>query len=169
MSISGNLVGSYSSLGKTFILVDEEGNEITGVCVDNPVVFTAGDNDVREGMVYASDSGVSTGTKDIPAYRTEQGIYMVFSGEDFVMMFSDDYDTYDYTELQCIIAPFNTNLEDSVASDRIVLNNMVYPTNSSVPLSSVSKDNDNKLIKFNITNNTNQDYLIHYFTYRRED
>ena len=34
MSISGNLVGSYSQIGKTFILTDENGNELTGVVVD---------------------------------------------------------------------------------------------------------------------------------------
>ena len=60
--ISGNMVGSYSQLGKTFILTDEYGNEITGVVVDQETVFTATDNDVREGKTYASNDGVSVGT-----------------------------------------------------------------------------------------------------------
>lgn len=60
--ICGNMVGSYSSIGKTFIIVDENGNELTGVVVDKEVIFTAEDNDVREGKVYASDEGVSIGT-----------------------------------------------------------------------------------------------------------
>lgn len=63
--ISGNMVGAYSSLGKTFILQDEDGNEITGVVVDSEVVFTATDSDVRAGKVYASNDGVSIGTLDI--------------------------------------------------------------------------------------------------------
>lgn len=62
MNIAGNLVGSYNSIGKTFILVDENGNELTGVVVDQETIFTATDNDVREGKVYASDNGVSVGT-----------------------------------------------------------------------------------------------------------
>ena len=168
MSISGNMVGSYSSIGKTFILVDEEGNEITGVCVDNPVVFTAGDNDVREGMVYASDSGVSTGTKNIPAYRTDQGVCMVFDGDDFVIDYLTEYDRYDYTQLQCIIAPFASSASQSVQSDKIVLNNNVYLTNSIDSLAEVSKDIENKRINLNIANNSGQDYVIHYFTYREE-
>ena len=60
--ICGNMVGSYSQLGKTFTLVDENGNEIIGVVVDKETVFTATDNDVRQGKVYASNDGVSVGT-----------------------------------------------------------------------------------------------------------
>jgi hypothetical protein len=60
--ISGNMVGAYSSIGKTFILVDENGNELTGVVVDKTTLFTAVDSDVVEGKVYASDHGVSVGT-----------------------------------------------------------------------------------------------------------
>lgn len=65
MSISGNMVGSYSAIGKTFILVDEDGNEITGVVVDKQTIFTATDDDVREGKVYASNDGVSVGTLQV--------------------------------------------------------------------------------------------------------
>lgn len=166
--ISGNMVGSYSQMGKTFILMDEDGNEIAGVVVDQETVFTAGDNDVREGLVYASDNGVSIGTKDIPAYRTTQGVFVVFSGDDFTISLPSKYNVYDYTQLQCIIAPFNTNLEDSVASDKIVLHNKVYPINSLTALSNVTKDEINKSIKLNINNNTENDYIIYYFTYREE-
>ena len=59
MSISGNMVGSYSQIGKTFTLVDENGHEIVGVVVDKETIFTATDNDVRQGKVYASNDGVS--------------------------------------------------------------------------------------------------------------
>ena len=63
--ISGNMVGSYSAIGKTFILVDENGNEVTGVVVDKETVFTATDGDVRAGKVYASDDGISVGTLQV--------------------------------------------------------------------------------------------------------
>ena len=59
--ILGNMVGGGAQF-KTVILQDEEGNELTGVVVDSEVIFTAEDNDVRAGKVYASDHGVSTGT-----------------------------------------------------------------------------------------------------------
>lgn len=63
--ISGNMVGTYSQLGKTLLLVDEYGNEIPGVIVSQEAVFTANDNDVRRGKVYASNDGVSVGTLDV--------------------------------------------------------------------------------------------------------
>ena len=63
--ISGNMVGAYSQIGKTLILVDDNGNELTGVVVDSEVVFTATDSDVRTGKVYASNDGVSVGTLDV--------------------------------------------------------------------------------------------------------
>lgn len=61
MKIVGNMIGSYSPLGKTFILEDEDGNEVVGVVVDSEVIFTATDSDVISGKVYASDDGVSIG------------------------------------------------------------------------------------------------------------
>lgn len=167
--ISGNMVGSYSQMGKTFILMDENGNEITGVVVDQEAMFTAGDNDVREGMIYASDSGVSTGTKNIPAYRTERGFCVVFSGENFTIPYMSEYNQYDYTELQCIITEFNSDETDSVISDKIVLGDHVYATNSNNILSTVSKDMQTKSINLNLVNNTGKDYSIHYFTYRKEE
>ena len=63
--ISGNFVGSYSQLGKTIILEDENGNEVVGVVVGSEVIFTAVDSDVRKGKVYASNDGISTGTLEL--------------------------------------------------------------------------------------------------------
>ena len=34
MKIVGNVVGCYSPMGKSFIIADENGNEMTGVVVD---------------------------------------------------------------------------------------------------------------------------------------
>lgn len=169
MSISGNLVGSYSSLGKTFILVDEEGNEITGVCVDNPVVFTAGDNDVREGMVYAGDYGVRTGTKDIPIYRTHAGIYMIMPGEDFSIKLPN-YEQYDYTVFQCMITLMDsTNVYNSVNTSMVVLNDGVYEVSSTNKLADISKNIATQCIDFNIRNDSDDCYIVHYFTYREEE
>ena len=68
MSISGNLIGSYSQLGKTFIFSDSEGNEVTGVVTDQMMIFDVTDSDVRKGVVYAGNEGVSIGTQEIPPY-----------------------------------------------------------------------------------------------------
>lgn len=59
------MVGSYSSMGKTLIIEDENGNEFVGVITDSEVIFTATDSDVRKGKVYASNEGASVGTLEV--------------------------------------------------------------------------------------------------------
>lgn len=167
--INGNAVGGIVGYGKTFILTDENGNELTGVVTGEEVIFTADPvKDIRAGKVAATDAGVVTGSKDIPAYRTEKGYYMILDGDQFSLSSMSKYNMYDYTELQCIIAPFNSNADNSVSSDKIVLYDNVYSVNSNIPLSTVSKNSENKSIDLNIVNNSGMDYIIHYFTYREE-
>jgi hypothetical protein len=161
--ISGNMVGSYSQMGKTFILVDEDGNEITGVCVDNPVVFTAGDNDVREGMVYASDSGVSTGSKFIPPYYVSEGAVVITPGKAFKI---SSLNYYDYTKLQAMICAFNTSLSDSVATEKVAINGNIYATNSTETVSVITEDSENSAIDFGITNDSGKIRIIRFFTYK---
>lgn len=165
--ISGNMVGSYSQLGKTLILLDDEGNELTGIVVDQETVFTAGDNDVREGMVYASDNGVSEGTKTIPEYETVTGSKMIFPGDRFVVALPEKK-SYDYTVFQCMISLINLDdIDNSVNTSMISFNNGVFPVNSTNKISDVSKDFNEQLIDLNISNDTDNYYFIHYFTYRK--
>lgn len=60
--ICGNLVGGITAYGKTFVIEDENGNEFTGVLVEEITVFNATAEDIKVGKVAASDSGVITGT-----------------------------------------------------------------------------------------------------------
>lgn len=165
--ISGNMVGSYSQMGKTLVLVDESGNEVTGVIVNQETVFTAGDNDVREGMVYASDSGVSTGSKHIPAYVTSQGFQTIDPETSFTISLPTR-NMYDYTQLQCLIAPFNTSIDDSYAVDKVVINDCVYMAGSADKIADVTKNSITKSIDLNITNTTSNIYFIYFFTLKEE-
>ena len=61
-TIYGNIVGGATDIGKTFILVDENDNEYTGVVVDELTLFNATADDLKLGKIAASDSGVITGT-----------------------------------------------------------------------------------------------------------
>ena len=63
--INGNMVGTYSPMGKTFVLIDEDGNETIGIVVEQETIFTATDTDVLEGKIYAGDNGVSIGTLQV--------------------------------------------------------------------------------------------------------
>ena len=64
MKIVGNMVGCYSPMGKTFILVDENDNEYTGIVVDKETVFTATAADIVKGKVAGTDDGVVVGTHE---------------------------------------------------------------------------------------------------------
>ena len=64
MKIVGNMVGCYSPMGKTFIIEDENGNEITGIVVDQETVFTATAADIVKGKVAGTDDGVVIGTHE---------------------------------------------------------------------------------------------------------
>lgn len=164
--IYGNAVIAPAAL-KIVTLEDGFGNSFTGVVVDDEMEFTATDNDVREGKTYASENGASTGTKNIPAYRTYQASALILPGKEYSINLSK-YDLYDYTKFQAIIARFNTSINDSVVTDKVSMNNNVYLVNSSEPISTITKNSETKSIDLNITNNTEDTYIIHYFTYREE-
>lgn len=161
--ISGNMVGSYSQIGKTFILTDENGTELTGVVVDQETIFTAGDNDVREGKVYASDAGVSTGTKFIPSYVTSEGFRLIPAGSDFILTLWNGQ--HEYTKLQAIFCPFNSSISNSVGADRVAIENNVYSVQSVVAESTITIS-DPDVVNFGITNTSDVPCLIRYFTYK---
>lgn len=167
--IIGSLAGCYSPFGKTIILQDADGNDLSAaVITKQEQVFDANTNDVREGKTFATNEGVKIGEKNIPAYRTEKGYYMISNGDTFSLTDMENYNMYDYTELQCIIAPFNSSVKTSVFADKVALFDNVYSLTSEGLLSTVSKNSKNKSIDLNIVNDSGIDYIIHYFTYREE-
>lgn len=170
MAIYGNPVGGALN-AKTYQLEfngnGEDKKEIVAVVVDEEEKFNATANDVRTGKTFATNSGVVVGTKDIPAYRTEQGVVYIKPNTAFSILLNK-YTQYDYTQLQCMISKFNTSLEDSVAVDRVVIGDSSYAVNSTIILSSVTKNSQTESIDLNLTNNTNDTYVLRYFTYREE-
>lgn len=62
MKIIGNMVGCYSPFGKTVIIADSDGNEFTGVVVDQETILTATAADIMAGKTAATDDGIVTGT-----------------------------------------------------------------------------------------------------------
>ena len=165
--INGNMIGIGSAPLKTLILTDENGNEITGVCVENLTVFDATTNDVREGKTFVSDEGSQVGTKFIPPYYTLKGVKVIKSGNEFNMELSLR-DMYNYTAMQCVICKYNTSLSNSVETDKGVIEDNVYVTNSTTPISVLSKDHENKTVKLGIVNDSTVSYIIRFFTYREE-
>lgn len=166
MGIYGNATGGFG-MPKTLVLVDENNNELTGVVVDDVVVFDATLNDIRAGKIAANAEGVVTGTKDIPAYRTTQGCQVIPVGSAFSISLAE-YSQYDYTKLQCMIAPLNTDVYDSCAVDKIVLNDGVYMTQSTDKITDVTKNSETQSIDLNIVNDSSTVYFIYFFTYRED-
>jgi hypothetical protein len=66
--LDASSVGMYSNaaggfgMPKTFILIDENGKELTGVVVGEEVVFTATAADIANGKTAGTSDGVVTGT-----------------------------------------------------------------------------------------------------------
>lgn len=169
MSIMGNMVGAYSSIGKTLIIEDENGNQLTGVVTDKEVIFTAqADKDIREGTVAATDAGIVTGTKVIPSYHTRHGAKLVPAGSDFFIRLPA-LNIYDYTVFHGIICLYNTSMSNSVAAEKISILDAVYPVSSTQAISNIIKDDDTKSIVLGITNDTSNNYVLRYITYKEID
>lgn len=155
--ISGNMIGSYSQLGKTFTIVDENGVEVTGVIVDQEVIFDATDNDVREGFVYASDSGVSIGTKIIPIYYARYGCKIAQANTNVVI----DVPEYDYDSFIVVISTFNKNISNSITSTFNSIDDSVYAVGSNVKVSDILIDVENEQIDLGLT--VTEKSVVRYF------
>ena len=160
--ISGNMVGSYSPVGQTFIIDDGNGNEIIGVVTANEQVFDATPEDVKLGKTFAYDGGVGVGTDTRLAVASS---CIIEPGAPLTVLLSD-YDAYDYTKFQAIITVRSSDYSNSATIVGYVLNGSVFLVGSSTKVSSLSKNTNTKSIDFNINNNSAQAYEIHYFTYR---
>lgn len=160
-------VSGHVSLGtvirddtQTFILVDEYGNEVPAVLVDEEVALTATTNDIRIGTTAVTDAGVVIGEKEIPAYHTTEGMRVVSAGEDFVI---DNLGRHcEFTKLQALVC------SNSVSTEKVCIDTKVYEANSTAVLSEVSVDTESQVVHLGITNDTVKPYVIRYLTYKEE-
>lgn len=150
-------------LDGTYILVDENGTEIPAVFVESETRFDATANDIRIGKVAVTDSGVTVGTKEIPSYHTMEGVALITAGSDIKIL---GVRYYDFTKLQALICAFNTTLEDSVATEKVSIDNKVYAVGSTEPLATVTANDSDETIDFGIKNEASQLCLVRYFAYK---
>ena len=148
-----------------YMIVTEDGEEFAQLTTQEAIELTATANDIRLGTTAVTEKGVTEGEKDIPEYHTTQATKYIRPNEQFTLTFFDKQ--YDYTELQAMTAPFNENLSSSVAVDRVVIEDTVYLPGSTEPISTVTKDDENKSINFGIMN-SDIPSVIRYFMYREE-
>lgn len=157
---------SDSDSSDTYILVDENGTEIPAVLVENVTRFNATANDIRIGTVAVTDSGVTEGTKEIPAYHTEQGVQIVKPGQSLdIYMLSD---RCQYTKLQAVVCVYASGYADSVSAEMVVLDDKLYAVASNEVLADVSVDTFNQTIKLGLSNSGSNSLLIRYMTIKEE-
>ena len=165
--IVGNIIGGGTpSSPKTITFQTSDGQEIQAVLVDSETVFTATVNDIREGKTAATDLGVVTGTKVIPAYHTTEGYHVIMPNTSMSIPFTDDRGYYDYTRFQAIVCAFNTTLSDSVSAEKVVINDNVYNVGSTDSLAIVNKSSDSKAIDLSMINENDTPCIIRFFTYK---
>lgn len=149
---------------ETLILVDENGYEMQAFLTEEEVELNATPNDIRIGMTAVTDAGVTVGEKEIPPYYASAGWILVPNGSPFDIPFADEL--YDFTRLQAIICVWGGSVANSVVAEKVVIDENLYAVTSSTVLSAVTKDDENKKIKFGITNTTGNICLIRYFTFK---
>lgn len=168
--IVGNVIGSNPITPKSYILRTEDGLEVAGILVSEETLFTATENDIREGKIAGTEKGVTTGEKIIPACHTSEGVRVVPSGSRMsIPNPSSDIDAYDYTQLQTIICSYNTSLSNSVSAEKVSIGDTVYNVNSTDSLSIITKNHDTKSIDLGIVNESDKPCIIRFFTYKETE
>lgn len=147
-----------------YMIVTEDGEEFAQLNSQETVTLTATANDIRLGTTAVTETGVTIGEKDIPMYHTTSGAKLIEANQNFTLSLPHE-DMYDYTKFQGMTAPYNASLSKSVAVDRVAIENAVYPSGSTEPISTVVKDDENKSINLGFTNG-DKPYVIRYFIYK---
>lgn len=147
------------------VTVDGENKVYMQVYGEEKVTLTATPNDVREGTSVISNEGYMVGEKFIPSYHTSQGFRVIPAESEFTISKLPKEELYDYTKLQAMTMPFNTTLADSVAVDKVVIDDSVYNAGSTEAVSNVTKDDENKSILLGIINGSSP-AIIRYFTFK---
>lgn len=144
--ILGNALGAFG-FPKTYILTDENGNELVGVVTESEIIFTATDNDVREGSVYAGDGGVSTGTKEIPPYYARYGLKVLLAGKEAII----SVPKYNYSNLLITISTYDTDINQSVDVSYVSVDNSIYEIGNSIKISDAIMNEEAHQIELGVT------------------
>ena len=158
----------FSSLeDNLYLIVDEHGNQLLATYMEQDEITSATPNDIRIGKTAVTENGLIEGTKEIPAYHVTEGIQMIQAGKEFRIRIKNK-DRYNYTKMQAIICPYNASLANSVSAEKVCINDNIYVVGDTTSIAEVTLDHDNQEIVFGITNETNNIFVIRYFSYKEE-
>jgi hypothetical protein len=151
------------SMPSTIILEDNYGVQVAAMLTNEKVRLTANkDVDIRDGTTAITSEGLVTGNKEIPAYHVTEGTKVIPNNGECKIGIPN----YKYTRLQAIVCSFNTNLSNSVAAEKVVINGKLYPVSSTEVDNIVDIDDETKSIDLGIINTSGKPYLIRYFSYK---
>lgn len=168
---NGEVVGNYyyqraySESETVYVVASDNDTAYAQLASQDVVALTATENDIRAGSLAVTEKGVVEGSKDIPPYHTKQGTVIVLPHEELKLQFYTDI--FDYTGFQANVAKFNTEVNDSVDVEMVVINGKVYRTGSTEPISTVVKDSVNKNIDLGIINGDSKS-VIRYILFKEE-
>lgn len=152
----------------TIQIENGDGSTLFAVVTGEETILTATDNDVREGLVYASDGGISTGSKVIPSYHTTESARFIDVGKELNIPLPAA-DRYDYTKLQVIVCSYDTSLSNSVATEKVVINDNIYNVGETISISTVFKNEETKTIELGLINDGDKPLILRCFTYKEID
>lgn len=127
-----------------------------------PITLTATKNDIRQNTTAITNTGYTTGTKDIPAYHSRTGKKIIQAGSEFTI----NLPRYDYSELQATISNFNSSIDDSIEVIASTIENSVYEAKSTTKLADITIDASSQSILLNVTADVKS--VLRYFTMKEE-
>lgn len=134
---------------------------------DSPLTATA-KQDIRVGTVAVTNDGIVIGEKNFPNCEITSGKIVIMPNMRLQIHLPEN-DLYEYTEIQVIICEFNSTLDDSVKAEMVCMGNNVYKVNTTEVLSTITKNDVEKVIDFGIINSKDVPMVIKYFTYKVVD
>ena len=144
------------------VTVDGENSAYTVLHGQEKVELNATTNDIRIGTKAVTETGVTDGEKEIPAYYSRYGERKFTKGTEVKIKMKE----YDDKSLMTSMATFNVDLDKSISVNATSIGDSMYECKSNTKLSDITKDSANEQINFGIT--ANEDSVIRYFVVREE-
>lgn len=159
--ILGNATGGFG-MPRSFVIVDENGNEFTAVTTEEVTVFDATPMDVRVDKIFASENGVQVGMKIIPNYHTRYGHKVALSGTELSISVPE----FNYSNLFVTITTYNSSIYDSFSTTYVAIDGGMYEVGNTTKISDITIDTINKKIKLGIT--TTEKSVVRYLVTKEE-
>jgi hypothetical protein len=166
-----NAMGSYAGLIDGLenpervvytVTLDGENEVFAQLHGEEKVQLTATPNDIREGSVAITETGVITGEKFIPSYISRYGKKYVLANSEAVITGA----ATDYKQIMISIAPFDSSLDASVGINYVSVDDSVYDVNTGLKVASITKDVANDRVNLGVI--ATEKSVLRYFLVEEE-